>query len=69
MVADYVPTILAIIAVATYILQLWTGVAVAGWSGDKSLIQRELSPGPYWFVMALQTLVIFGVPLLIAMNR
>lgn len=47
MVADYVPMILAVIAVATYVLQLWTGIAVAGWSGDKSLIQRETMPGPY----------------------
>ena len=68
MIADYVPAILGIIAIATYILQLWTGIAVAGWSGNHSLIERAKAPGPYWFVMALQTAVLIAIPVLIAMN-
>ena len=69
MISDYVPAILGVIAIATYILQLWTGIAVAGWAGDQSLIEREKSPGPYWFVMALQTAVLIAIPVLIALNR
>ena len=69
MVADYVPMILGVVAMATYVLQLWTGIAFAGWSGDQSLIERDKRPGPYWFVMTLQTLVLIVVPVLIAMNR
>ncbi len=68
MIADYMPPILAVVAVATYVLQLWTGVAVAGWAGDQSLIEREKSPGPYWFVMILQTLVIIFVALLVLLH-
>lgn len=67
MIADYMPPILAIAVVATYVLELWTGIAVAGWSGDYSLVEREKSPGPYWFVMILQTLVLIVVPVLIKM--
>ncbi|WP_419193926.1 hypothetical protein [Novipirellula herctigrandis] len=69
MIADYVPAILAISAFATYVLQLWTGVAFAGWSGDDSLVERSKSPGPYWFVMTLQTLALIIIPVLILLNR
>jgi hypothetical protein len=44
--------------VVTFLLELWTGCAIAGWTGDKSVIERAKSPGPYWFVMALQTTVL-----------
>ena len=68
MIADYVPAILGVVAIATYILQLWTGFAVAGWAGDRSLIERAKSPGPYWFVMVLQTAVLIVISVLIALN-
>lgn len=68
MISDYVPAFLGVVAIVTYILELWTGIAVAGWSGEQSLIEREKKPGPYWFVMALQTMVLIVVPILIAMN-
>ena len=45
-------------AVVTFLLELWTGCAIAGWTGDRSIIQRSKSPGPYWFVMALQVAII-----------
>ncbi|MEM1070981.1 MAG: hypothetical protein AAGI63_18895 [Planctomycetota bacterium] len=66
MVADFALIAIAALAVATYILQLWTGIAVAGWSGEQSLIEREKSPGPYWFVMTLQTALLILIPVLIA---
>ncbi|MAI71632.1 MAG: hypothetical protein CMM01_12045 [Rhodopirellula sp.] len=62
MIADHVPWILGLIGLSTYMLELWTGVAVVGWAGDKSLIERQRAPGPYWLVMALQTtLIVFAV--------
>ena len=62
MIADHVPWILGLIGLSTYMLELWTGVAVVGWAGDKSLIERQKAPGPYWLVMALQTtLIVFAV--------
>ena len=69
MISDYVPAILGVVALATYILQLWTGIAVAGWGGDQSLIERAKSPGPYWFVMVLQTTVLIAIPILIAFSE
>ena len=62
MIADHVPWILGLIGLSTYMLELWTGLAVVGWAGDKSLIERQKAPGPYWLVMALQTtLIVFAV--------
>ncbi|TVP96814.1 MAG: hypothetical protein EA381_16540 [Planctomycetaceae bacterium] len=61
--------LLALSAVLTYVLELWTGFAFAGWLGDYALIDRRAAPGPYWFVMAVQTLVLFGVPALIAFSN
>jgi hypothetical protein len=58
MIADYAPIILALIGITTYILEFWTGIAVGGWAGNKLVIDRAKSPGPYWFVMGLQTFFI-----------
>ena len=43
-------------------LQLFSGFAVIGWTGDYMMVEKEKSPGPYWFAIALQLLVsvIFG---------
>lgn len=57
-IAPFVPYLLVLVIVATYALQIWTGVAVAGWTGDQSLIRRSKTPRQYWFVMGLQTLVL-----------
>ncbi|QEG39436.1 hypothetical protein [Roseimaritima ulvae] len=46
----------------TFSIELWTGIAVKGWSGDQALVHRDRHPGPYWFVMALQMVVLFGIP-------
>lgn len=58
MIADYVPYFLAFMGIATYVLQLWIGVAFVGWAGDFSFVDRETRPGPFWFVMALQTVLL-----------
>jgi hypothetical protein len=42
------------------------GFAVAGWPSENALIDRRAQPGPYWFVMALQTFILIGIPTLIA---
>lgn len=67
MVESIVPIFLVASAALTYILELWTGFAVAGWSGENALVDRRTKPGPYWFVMAIQALVLVGVPTLIAL--
>ena len=65
MIENYVPAFLIAIAIVTYVLELWTGIAMAGWSGEKSLVYRQKTPGPYWFVMFLQTAIFLGVPALL----
>ena len=44
--------------IVTFLLELWMGCAIAGWTGDNSVIQRSKSPGPYWFVMILQSAIL-----------
>jgi hypothetical protein len=41
--------------------ELWTGIAVMGWTGDFATVERAKSPGPYWFTMALHTLIGIGI--------
>ena len=38
-------------ALGIIVLELLTGFAVIGWSGDKMVVQRAESPGPYWFAI------------------
>lgn len=45
----------------TFVLELSTGIAVKGWAGDRALVFRDQHPGPYWFVMGLQSVVLFGI--------
>ncbi|MEM9644381.1 MAG: hypothetical protein AAF989_05265, partial [Planctomycetota bacterium] len=52
--------VLPAVLVATYLLEILTGIAVAGWAGDHSMIHRSEQPGPYWFVMLFQTVLLFG---------
>lgn len=69
MISDYALAFLAAMSVVTYILELWTGIAVAGWAGDKSLIERATKPGPYWFVMVLQAAIVFGIATLMELSQ
>ncbi len=48
-------------ALLTFAIELWTGIAVKGWAGDQAMVYRDQHPGPYWFVMALQAVVLGGI--------
>jgi hypothetical protein len=61
-----IPIILSIVAFCVLVAEFWTGIAVVGWSGDNLVIERKRSPGPYWFTMALHTLIGVGLPVLFA---
>jgi hypothetical protein len=50
-------------------LQLATGIAVIGWSGDWMLVHRAKSPGPCWFAITVYVLCEIGVPILILVLR
>lgn len=66
MIADYVPMFLVFLGVITYALEFWTGVAIAGWSGEQSVVYREKKPRQYWFVMILQTILLALFSFLVA---
>lgn len=66
---EFVATfILPALFLATYLLQLILGFAVAGMTSDNILVDRRTKPGHYWFIMALQTLVLFGIPLVLSLS-
>jgi hypothetical protein len=46
-------------------LELYTGCAIVGWTGDNMVVQRHTSPGPYWFAVFLHVLVGIVFPLLL----
>lgn len=49
-----------LVAVAPFVvigLELCSGCAVMGWTGDRMVVEREKSPGPYWFSIALHTVM------------
>lgn len=52
-----------VMIVVTYLLELWTGCAIAGWAGGNAIVRRDESPGPYWFAMAMQTAVLVVIGL------
>jgi hypothetical protein len=60
---------LSIVAFCVLVAEFWTGFAVIGWSGDNVVIDRRKSPGPYWFMMLLHTVIGVGLPLLSAIAR
>ena len=49
-------------------IELFTGFAVVGWTGDKMVVERAKSPGPYWFTMVLHCLIGIGLPLLVLLS-
>ncbi|MBL8812890.1 MAG: hypothetical protein JNM43_22175 [Planctomycetaceae bacterium] len=42
----------------TIILELWTGVAVAGSRINMGVVHRSKTPGPYWVAMSIQFLAV-----------
>lgn len=59
---------LAIILSAVFLCVLgaefWTGIAVIGWQGDRLFLERSQTPGPYWMIMILHTVICIGLPAL-----
>lgn len=66
MMASVALFVMALLLAATFAMELWFGIAVMGWSGDRAIVHRDKSPGPYWFVMAVQTFVLIVLPILYA---
>jgi hypothetical protein len=62
-----IPVVLSIVAFCVLVGEFWTGIAVVGLGGDNMVIEREKSPGPYWFIMALHTFAGIGLPVLAAL--
>jgi hypothetical protein len=44
-----------------FVAEVWTGYAVIGWAGDRSIIEKAKAPGPYWFAITLQAICWFAV--------
>lgn len=61
------PYVFAAIATAIYLLELWMGVALAGWSAHQTIVVREKEPKKYWFAMTVQVIA-FIVMAAIALN-
>ncbi len=57
--------ILWLIGVLTIVLELWLGFAVAGWAGNKIVVDRSKSPGPFWVAIFIHVLIVFGIPVLV----
>ncbi|TWU04497.1 hypothetical protein [Stieleria varia] len=49
-----IPIIFAVVTVGIFILELWTGIALAGWSAHYAYVSRETHPRRYWFAMVVQ---------------
>jgi len=45
-------------------LELLTGCALVGFDGDNMVVEREKSPGPYWFAILVHATIGIGIPLL-----
>lgn len=56
---------IAAIGILSFVLELWTGCAVVGLEGERSIIQRRKRPRQYWFVMILQSLIMAVTALMI----
>lgn len=50
-------------------LELFTGCAIIGWSGDRMIAERKKHPGPYWFGITLHVIVGVALPLAIFFCR
>ncbi len=56
--------VLSLLSVCILVAELWTGIAVVGWQGDKLFLERSKSPGPYWFMMMLHIIAGIVIPVL-----
>ena len=46
------------------VMELFTGCAIIGWTGDNMVVPREKSPGPYRFAVILHSLAGILLPIL-----
>ena len=59
-----VAVIVLVSSVLTFAAELWLGIVVIGWQGEKPYIARSENPTKYWLVMAFHLLCMTGLPLL-----
>lgn len=57
-------TILSVVSLGILIADFRLGIAVIGWQGDRLFLERSKTPGPYWMMMTLHTIVCIGLPAL-----
>lgn len=53
-----------VVSLSIIVLELLTGFALIGWTGDSMLVERAKSPGPYWFAIVLHAAIGIALPLL-----
>ena len=53
---------LSIVSLVILFAELWLGIVVIGWQGDKLFLERSKTPGPYWMMMALHATFCIGLP-------
>ena len=68
MIDSVVPAFLFCMLIITYLLELWLGFAFSGWASKNMLVERAEKPGPYWFIMTLQTIILFAIPFVLAFS-
>jgi len=56
--------ILSVVFLCTLVAEFWMGIAVIGWQSDRFFLERSKTPGPYWMVMLLHTVISVGLPAL-----
>jgi hypothetical protein len=45
-------------------LELYTGFAWCGWTGDNMVIEKEKHPGPYWLTIGIHLFILIALPIL-----
>ena len=53
-----------VVSLGIIVLELFSGFALIGWTGDRMLVERAKSPGPYWFTIVLHAAIGIAIPLL-----
>lgn len=50
------------ISILVIAFEVYAGAAVIGLAGERSVVLRKQSPGPFWFSIILQTLIFVVLP-------
>ena len=56
--------VLEIIGIGTLTAEVWTGIAVTGWQGEKPYVERSQQPVHYWTIIVIHLLLGVGLPAL-----